>query len=92
MKKLVKESLVNNWDLAGKLYPTTEEELESSSFLPITYAAQVIEHLNKITQESSRTLEKMCLKYEYLIEKGYEDDDDPENVAQDIWDLWLNDN
>ena len=81
---------IDNWKIAGKLYPTSEEELESSSLLPVTYASQVIEKLIEVTGETNRRILKMCLKYSYLIDNGFEDEDEPLDVARNIWDLWLN--
>ena len=52
----------------------------------------VIMALEKVTEETPHNISKMCKKYEYLIEQGYEDDEEPEIIAQNIWDLWINDN
>ena len=84
--KLVKESLNE------KVFNASEEELDSSSMHISTYEDMVIMELEEITGETPQTIGRMCKKYSYLIETGYEDEDEPYEIAQNIWDLWLNDN
>ena len=92
--KLVKENLNEalHWDIAGEFFPTPDEKIETSSeYLIITYAAEVIEHLMNISNEYQETIRNMCEEYKYLIENGFEQEDNPEYIAQNIWDLWLSD-
>ena len=82
---------IDNWKIAQRLYPTADEEFESSSLLPVTYAAQVIEFLSEISGESEKAIEAMCGEYQHIIDRAFEYEDEAEVVAREIWDLWLND-
>lgn len=78
--------------IAIQLYPTSDEEIETSNdLLIVTYAAEVIDDLQNISHVDKNTMENICNEYSYLIEKGFDEDEDAIVIAQEIWDLWLND-
>ena len=88
------EKKIKSWEDKKKvnesIFHAPAAEWESSSSIIASYTEEVRNELMDLAALKQSEATRLCNKWDYLIERGFEDEDDAVNVARDIWDEYLN--